>query len=55
MYSDSDEIPNPEAIKNMSLKKNMEYFYKNFLSISLTFLINMKHLGKAQGYVKKNF
>ena len=48
-FSDPDEIPRPELLINFTLKKNMEYFYKNALILNLTFLILMSPLGKGQG------
>ena len=33
MFSDPDEIPNPNKIMNLDLKKNMEFSYKNVLFI----------------------
>ena len=34
MFSDPDEIPNPKAIKNLDLKKNLEFFFKRCLLIN---------------------
>ena len=34
LYSDSDEIPNPSALRNLNLKKNMEFFFKKILFIN---------------------
>ena len=46
-FSDPDEIPDPNLLVNFSLKKNMGYFSKNVLILSLTFLIHMKPHGKV--------
>ena len=34
MFSDPDEIPNPNTLNNFELKKNMEYFFKSLLIIN---------------------
>ena len=34
MFSDSDEIPRPELLKNFILKKNMQFFNKSVLIIN---------------------
>ena len=47
-FSDPDEIPNPNILKNFKLKNKYEFFYKNVLIISLIFLILMKLHGKEQ-------
>ena len=54
LFSDPDEIPNPEILKNFRLeKKNTEYFFKSALIINLTYSINMKPHGKELEYAKK--
>ena len=53
LYSDSDEIPNPNLLKNITLHKSMEFLCKNFLFTRLIFLINMKVHGRDQEFVKK--
>ena len=53
-FSDSDEIPNPNELIDFSLKKNLLFFFKNFLFIKSIYLTNLKHPGKEQGYVKKH-
>ena len=53
-FSDPDEIIRPEKLKNFDLKKNMEYFFKIVLIISLIFLINMSLLGRVLELLKKN-
>ena len=52
-FSDPDEIPDPSILKNFSLKKNMASFFRDFLIINLTFLINMKLLGRELEFVKR--
>ena len=50
-FSDPDEIPDPYKLKNFKLKKNTEYFCKNFIHINLIFIINMIRHGKELEYV----
>ena len=52
-FSDSDEVPNPKILSNFKLKKNMEFFYKKILIISLIFSTLMRVLGMVQEFVKR--
>ena len=52
-FSDPDEIPRPEILKNFNLKKNMEFLCNSVLIISLIYTINMKAPGKELGSVKE--
>ena len=47
-FSDPDEIPKPEILINFELKKNMAFFYKNVLIISLIYIIPTNLPGKGQ-------
>ena len=42
IYSDSDEIPNPEILKNFLLEKKYGIFMQNFLNQLITILIPIK-------------
>ena len=53
MFSDPDEIPNPNNLKQLNLQKNTVYSYRKCTAINLIFLINMKVHGKEQEFVKK--
>ena len=50
MFSDPDEIPNPNKLKDFKLKKNMQFFYKIIMFINLIYLMNMIRLGKELEY-----
>ena len=52
-FSDPDEIPNPSLLINFNLKKNMVFFFKIVLILSLIYTIPTKPLGKEQELVRK--
>ena len=52
-FSDPDEIPKPEVLKNFKLKKNMEFFYRNVLISNLICLIPMRVHGREHEFQKK--
>ena len=53
MFSDPDEIPNPEILKKIILKKNMVFLCKVAFVINLIYSISTKLHGKVQEFVKK--
>ena len=52
-FSDPDEIPNPSLLINFNLKKNMVFFFKIVLILSLIYIIPTKPPGKEQELVRK--
>jgi beta-1,4-mannosyl-glycoprotein beta-1,4-N-acetylglucosaminyltransferase len=55
MYSDSDEIPNPEAIKNMSLKKKYGIFLQKFFVYKLNIFNQYETPWEGTRICKKKF
>ena len=53
IFSDPDEIPNPDILNDFQLKNKYGIFFKVVSIINSIYLIPMRHLGKAQEYVKK--
>lgn len=46
MFSDPDEIPNPEIVKKLNLKKKYGIFYQNIYSYKLN-ILNKNEIGRA--------